>query len=128
MSDPRITPRSAAFHQQPKIEAASQAHASEFATHGDPSLAAKSRAEAPNDAGSDRVRVEWVYPSEIANRLVARGMSVGADVALRARAWLKHRGQRTASPTAVGDDTPPPDRPSGRRTPVRDDPGRGLSM
>jgi len=128
MSDPRITPRAAAFQQQPKIEAASQAHASEFATHGDPSLTGKRGGSASTEPGTDRVRVEWIYPSEVANRLVARGMSAGADVALRARAWLKQRGQRSADPAEIRSDTPPPNRPSGRRTPVRDDPGRGLSV
>ncbi len=128
MSDPHITPRSAAFQQQPKIDAAAQAHASEFATHGDPSLAAKGGTATAAAAGSDRVRVEWIYPSEVASRLAARGMSVGADIALRAREWLRQRGRQGAETVDRPADAPPPTRPSGRRTPMRDDPGRGLSV
>ncbi|MGE3193836.1 MAG: hypothetical protein AB7K08_10250 [Microbacteriaceae bacterium] len=128
MSDPRITPRAAAFHLQPDIEAAAQARASEFATHGDPSLAGKRGTEPSAETANNRVRVDWIYPSEVANRLAARGMSAGADVALCARAWLKQRGHRNADPVEINADPPPPNRPSGRRTPARDDPGRGLSM
>ena len=43
-------------------------------------------------------------------------------------AWLKQRGHRNADPVEINADPPPPNRPSGRRTPARDDPGRGLSM
>lgn len=127
MSDPKITPRSAAFQQQPKIAPTPEAHAaSEFATHGDPSL--KSSASAGESAERGKVRVEWVYATELGNRLAARGMAASADVFIRAHHWLRQQGnrkirlpgRRKCAPPA----SQPPKRSHTRRVPDHDDPGR----
>jgi len=121
MSEDRITPRAAAFPPRPDPVPSAAEPASQFATHGDPSLAP---AGAPGRSRPGGVSVEWVYAAELTNRLAARGMTAAAEVHLRAHAWLREQGRRGRAVPAPGSDALPPRTEFGRTAPERRATGR----
>ncbi|PZR79956.1 MAG: hypothetical protein DI537_40370 [Stutzerimonas stutzeri] len=116
MSDPRITPRSAAFQQQHPIEHAAQEHAA-LATHGDPSVR-QPDANAGSSKSQGGVRVDWVYASDIGNRLAAGAMARSADAAIRVHAWLRDQGKRGLHLPKRGASEPPSTEELGLDTPT----------
>ena len=130
MSDRRITPRAAAFQQQAleQAQAVDQAvaHADALATHSDPSLAAR-RTAAAGGRSDDRISVEWVYPSDAVNRIAGAGLAHGAELHMRAHAWLRAQRQRIAPHGGRDHDKPAPAAQLQPDVPERQSPGVALS-
>lgn len=131
MSDPRITPRAAAFQQQASLEHAQAEHANALVTHGDPSIrAAQARSGeslGEDAARGDRVRVEWVYATDVTRRVMSAGMSRGAELYMRLHAWLREQGSREITFRRPGRDPVPPASDFGQDVPQRQAPGIDLN-
>lgn len=129
MSDPRITPRAAAFQQQASLEHAQAEQAAQvnaLAVHGDPSLAKGAAAKAAARRAG-RISVEWVYASDLSHRLMSAGMAHGAELNMRLHAWLRKQGQRKITLPGSSRDPVAPVPDLGQDVPQRQAPGITVS-
>lgn len=129
MSDPRITPRAAAFQQQASLEHAQAeqvAQVNALAVHGDPSVAGSKTTQSAGTAQErkDRVAVEWVYVGDLEHRLMSAGLVRGAELNMRLHAWLRQQGKREITfPGSRRDPIPPAPDLGQDVTPERQAPG-----